>query len=206
MVLITEYEVFANEAMSMFKANPLKTRLVLKYRVDRSVTSDSTTTVTSSSSSSSSSSASTIAPSASTVAAPGRLVVRATDGTRTILFKTRELQDLKNCERLQLWLLNETATNETLFSTYIADLTKKSTSLTIDHKQNKTVSTSRIYPKMSGAQRRKVKRAEKASMGAEGLIASRVKSDIEKARDEKAAIKKARKLERRLQRKLEREG
>jgi hypothetical protein len=212
MVVFNEYESFATEAMSMFKANPFKFRLVLKYRVDpsSSATTASSTTTTSSSSNAASASA---AP----VVAPGRLVVRATDSTRTFVFKTRELQDLKNCERLQLWLLNETATNESLFAKAISELSeerkkKKSNNSFSSHQgsgagvggggvQKKLIQ----YPKMSGAQRRKARKAEKASLGPEGLAASRVKTDAERARDEKVAIKKARKLERRLQRQLIRE-
>ncbi|NDB86064.1 MAG: hypothetical protein EB127_25690 [Alphaproteobacteria bacterium] len=121
MVVFNEYESFATEAMSMFKANPFKFRLVLKYRVDptSSATTASSTTTTSSSSSNAASA------SAAPVVAPGRLVVRATDSTRTLVFKTRELQDLKNCERLQLWLLNETATNESLFAKAISELSEE---------------------------------------------------------------------------------
>ena len=213
MVVFNEYESFATEAMSMFKANPFKFRLVLKYRIDptSSATTASSTTTTSSSSSNAASA------SAAPVVAPGRLVVRATDSTRTLVFKTRELQDLKNCERLQLWLLNETATDESLFAKAISELSeerkkKKSNNSSSSHQgsgagvggggvQKKLIQ----YPKMSGAQRRKARKAEKASLGPEGLAASRVKTDAERARDEKVAIKKARKLERRLQRQLIRE-
>jgi len=217
MVVYNEYEAFASEAMSMFKSNPVFFRLVLKYRVDpqtpSTATSSSSASATSTSTSAVSSLASSTASTAAAAAAPGRLVVRATDSTRTLVFKTRELQDLKNCERLQLWLLNETATNESLFAKAISELAeeekkkKKDKSQSVEAIMVKGVGAGqkRQYPKMSGAQRRKARRLEKASLGPEGLAASRVKSDVERAREEKAAIKKARKAERRLTRQLSRE-
>ena len=220
MVVYNEYEAFASEAMLMFKSNPVLFRLVLKYRVDPPTLS--TTTTSSTSASATSTTTSTTTPSAvsslasstaAAAAAPGRLVVRATDSTRTLVFKTRELQDLKNCERLQLWLLNETATNESLFAKAISELAEEEKKKKNDKSQGEEAmkmkmigaGQKRQYPKMSGAQRRKARRLEKASLGPEGLAASRVKSDVERAREEKAAIKKARKAERRLTRQLSRE-
>jgi len=215
MVVYNEYEAFASEAMSMFKSNPVYFRLVLKYRVDPQTPSTATSSSSASATSTTTSAVSSLASStASSAAAPGRLVVRATDSTRTLVFKTRELQDLKNCERLQLWLLNETATNESLFAKAISELAeeekkkkKNDKSQSVEAKMMKGVGAGqkRQYPKMSGAQRRKARRLEKASLGPEGLAASRVKSDVERAREEKAAIKKARKAERRLTRQLSRE-
>jgi hypothetical protein len=216
MVVYNEYEAFASEAMSMFKSNPVFFRLVLKYRVDPQTPSTSTSSSSASATSTSTSAVSSLASSTATTAAaaaPGRLVVRATDSTRTLVFKTRELQDLKNCERLQLWLLNETATNESLFAKAISELAEEEKKKKNDKSQGveamkvKGVGAGqkRQYPKMSGAQRRKARRLEKASLGPEGLAASRVKSDVERAREEKAAIKKARKAERRLTRQLSRE-
>lgn len=224
MVVYNEYEAFASEAMLMFKSNPVLFRLVLKYRVDPPTLSTTTTSSTSSASATSTTT-STTTPSAvsslasstaAAAAAPGRLVVRATDSTRTLVFKTRELQDLKNCERLQLWLLNETATNESLFAKTISELAEeeKTKKKKNDKSQGEEAmmkmkmigaGQKRQYPKMSGAQRRKARRLEKASLGPEGLAASRVKSDVERAREEKAAIKRARKAERRLTRQLSRE-